>query len=243
MKGSRLLALVCCLAATLGAQTAAPPQTTPSAPVSLASVSETNAVLTQVEQVAQALAADLGHLRIEKWKTDADYKRQSLANVESLLRNLQGALPGMVAELRGAPEDLNATFKLYRNLGALYDVLSNVAESAGAFGPKDDYQSLANDASLLDRARRALADRMENLSTAKDKELVDLRNQVRALKAAIPTEPPKKILVDSQENPKKPAPAKKKTAKPTAAQPGATQAPATTKKPADIPVQPPPKPQ
>ena len=243
MKGSRLLAPVCCLAATLGAQTAAPPQANPTAPVSLASVSETNAALTQVEDVAQALAVDLSHLRIEKWKTDADYKRQSLANVESLLRNLQGALPGMVAQLRGAPEDLNATFKLYRNLSALYDVLSNVAESAGAFGSKDEYQSLANDASLLDRARRALADRMENLSTSKEKELVDLRNQVRTLKAAIPSEPPKKVLVDSEENPKKPAPAKKKAVKPKAAQPVATQTPTAAKNPAGIPAQPPPKPQ
>ena len=239
MKGSRLLALGYCLAATLAAQTAAPSQTTPSAPVSLASVSETNAVLTQVETVAQALTADLTHLRIEKWKTDADYKRQSLSNVESLVRNLQGALPGMVTQLRSTPEDLNATFKLYRNLSALSDVLSNVAESAGAFGSKDDYQSLANDASLLDRARRDLADRMESLSTAKDKELVDLRNQVRTLKAAIPTEPPKKVLVDNEEKPKKPAP----TRKPKTAKPAGPQAPATANKPAAVPAPPPPKPQ
>ncbi len=239
MKGSRLLAPLCCLASALVAQTAAPPQPTPSTPVSYASVSETNAVLTQVEEVAQGLTADLGRLRIEKWKTDADYKRQSLANVESLVRNLQGALPGMVTQLRSTPEDLNATFKLYRNLSALYDVLSNVAESAGAFGPKDDYQSLANDASLLDRARRTLADRMENLAAAKDKELTDLRNQVRTLKAAVPTQPPKKIVIDDEEKPKKPIPAKKpKTAKPVV-----PQAPADAKKQAGTPIQPPPKPQ
>jgi hypothetical protein len=238
MKGSRLLALILLLASTLSAQTGVPPQATPPAPVSYASVSETNAVLAQIEEASQALSSDLARVRIEKWKTDSDFKRQSLANVDSLQRNVQGALPGMVATLRGAPEDLNATFKLYRNLSALYDVLSSVAESAGAFGPKDDYQSLANDASLLDRSRRALADRMENLAAAKDRELADLRSQVKTLKAAAPSQPPKKIVIDDDEKPKKAAPKK-----PKAVKPATPQAPVDTKKPAVAPIQPPPKPQ
>jgi Skp family chaperone for outer membrane proteins len=216
MKGLRLLALASCLCTALTAQTSAPPQATPAGPISYASISEANAVLTQVDGAAQALSADLDRVRIEKWKTDSEYKRQSLANVDSLRRNLQGALPTMVGQVRQAPEDLSATFKLYRNLGALYDVLSNVAESAGAFGSKDEYQSLANDASLLDRARRALADRLENLASARDKEVANLRDQVRTLKAAAQVQPPKKIIID--EEPKKPVPAKKpRTAKPAAA--------------------------
>jgi len=42
-------------------------------------------------------------------------------------------------------------------VGALYDVLANLAESAGAFGSKDEYQSLTNDASSVEKARRDLA--------------------------------------------------------------------------------------
>jgi hypothetical protein len=227
------------------AQSGAPPQAAPAGPVSYASISEANAVLTQVEGAGQALAADLARVRIEKWKTDSDYKKQSLANVDSLQRNLQDALPAMVAQVRQSPEDLSATFKLYRNLGALYDVLSNVAESAGAFGSKDDYQSLANDASLLDRARRALADRLENLASARDKELAGLREQVRTLKAASPAQPPKKIVVDDEQKPKKPATSRKpKTAKSAAgAGPADAKAPASPPAPPKGQPTPPPKPQ
>jgi hypothetical protein len=148
-------------------------------------------------------------LRIEKWKMDSGYKKQTLANADSVRRNLQAALPEIMTQLRNSPEDLAASFKLYRNLDALYDVLSNVAESAGAFGSKDEFQSLSNDLSSFERSRRAFADRMESLSTAKEAELAQLRTQVKTLQAATPPPPPKKIVVDDNAPPK-PAPKKKK---------------------------------
>ena len=194
-------------------------QTTP-APVSYASVSEVSGVLAQLNQASQTLQADLAKVRVEKWKADGDTKRQSLGNIDSVQRNLQNALPAMVTQLSGAPDSLTATFKLYRNVGALHDVLSNLAESAGAFGSKDDFQSLANDSSSIDQARRALADRMDKLSAEKESELAGLHSQVKALQAAMPPAPPKKIIVDDNPQPKKPAKKKtvpKPTAKPAAA--------------------------
>ena len=47
-----------------------------------------------------------------------------------------GALPEIIGQLRNAPEAMPITFKLYRNLDALYDVLGGVVEGAGAFGSK-----------------------------------------------------------------------------------------------------------
>ncbi len=88
---------------------------------------------------------DLAKLRIEKWKTDANTKRGSQGDADSIERNLQTALPEIIGRLRNSPENLTVTFKLYRNLDALYDVFGSVAESAGAFGGKDEYQSLQND--------------------------------------------------------------------------------------------------
>jgi hypothetical protein len=207
--------------------TLAPASTAPvsSAPVSYASVAEVNNVLSELNQASQTITGDLGKLRVEKWKTDGDTKRQSITNVESIQRNLQTALPGMVSQLSSAPDSLSQTFKVYRNVGALYDVLANLAESAGAFGSKDEYQSLTNDASSIEKARRDLADRMDKLATTKDTELANSHTQVQALQAAAPPEPPKKIIIDDTEKPKKPA-VKKKVAKPAVAL-----APGTTPKP------------
>jgi hypothetical protein len=196
----------------------------PVAPVSVASVSELNQALSQLNQAAARTINDLAVLRIEKWKTDASTKKQTEDNADALLRNLRGALPGMITEIQGAPENLAATFKLYRNVSALCDVMNNVAETAGAFGPKDDYQALANDFRALGQARRALADRMDRLSVSKDLEISQLRTQVRTLQAAAPPPAPKKIIVDDQPA-KKPVKRKPATPPKTAATPPAAPPP------------------
>jgi len=102
-----------------------------SAPVSYASMTEVSGLLTELNQASETITGDLAKVRVEKWKADGDTKRQSLANLESIRRNLQTALPGMVSQLNAAPDSLSQTFKVYRNVGALYDVLANLAESAG----------------------------------------------------------------------------------------------------------------
>jgi hypothetical protein len=182
------------------------------APVAYASVTELNNILAQVRDVAQSIDSDLGKTRVDKWKTDAATKRDAQANVESIRRNVQSALPEIITQLNNTPEDLSASFKLYRNLDALYDVFGPVAESAGAFGSKDEYQNLSNDLNALQSARHALGDRMQNLAAAKESELTRLRNQIKILQAATPPEPPKKVIIDDTVPPKKPV--KKKSAKP-----------------------------
>ena len=192
----------------------AAPANTPGSPVSYASVSQLNGMLQQLESTSKTTQADLSKLRIEKWKADNSYKRQVLGNVDSIQRNLQGALPEIIAQLRSTPEDLPASFKLYRNLDALYDVLGNIAEGAGAFGPKDDLQSLSNDLSSFEGTRKQLADRIQNLSTAKEAEIARLRNDLKTAQASLEAAtPPKKTVVDDTEPPKKPAATKKKSVK------------------------------
>lgn len=234
---SRGFALTLFLAASCSAQTVATPQTigqkqvaSASAPqgsaVSYASVSELNGLLAQLDANSKATQADLARLRIDRWKTDANSKKQSLNDSESIQRNLQNALPEMISQLRNAPEDLPATFKLYRNMDALFDVLSGVVESTGAFGPRDDFQSLSNDLNNFEATRKQLAERMDNLAASKEQEIVRLRADLKKAQAAIPAAaPPKKIVVDDTEPSKKP-PVKKKSA---------PKKPATTTKPVTTP--------
>jgi hypothetical protein len=189
-----------------------------------------------LEQVAQAAQVDLAKLRIDKWKTDSSTKRGTQADVESIQRNLQMALPEIIGQLRASPENISATFKLYRNLDALYDVFGPVVESAGAFGSKDEFQSVQNDLSGLERSRRSLAERMETLAGTKEGELTQLRTQVRDLQAAAapPPAPPNKVVVDDTVPPKKPL--KKKSAT-KSTKPGTT---ATPQKPSATPSSQPP---
>jgi len=221
MKSLRFLPTLL-LASSLAGQVPSDQQSTNPAPVSYASMSQLNTLLGDLEQTSQNSTADLRSLRIDRWKTDGNTKRQEQSDVESVLRNLQNALPGLVTELRNSPEDMAATFKLYHNLDALHDVMRSVAESAGAFGSKSEYQALAADAEKLDEVRRSLAERMQTLASSKEAELVRLRAQLKAAQAA-PPPPPKKIVVDDTEPPKKAVKKKPKTAKPATTQPAQQQ--------------------
>ena len=176
-------------------------------PVPYTSVSELNTILGPLQSASQSAQANLSKLRIERWKMDSSYKKQTLSNVDSLKRNLQGALPEIITQVQTSPEDMSATFKLYRNLDALYDVLGSVTETAGAFGSKDEFQSLSNDLNAIERSRHDLGERLQNLTASKEAELGQLRNQVRTLQASAPPPAPKKVVVDDNEPPK---PVKKK---------------------------------
>src|SRR5215467_6194980 len=72
-------------------------------PVSYSSINELNQILGNLEQTSQATQTDLGHLRIEKWKTDGSTKKQTESDVESIQRNLQNAMPALLSELKGSP--------------------------------------------------------------------------------------------------------------------------------------------
>src|ERR1700730_162652 len=107
MKRNSILRLRClsllplCLA--VSAQVISLPQPPPQTPVSYASINQLNQLLSQLEQASQAAQVDLAKLRIEKWKTDSGSKRQAQANVESIERNLQSAMPEIIAVLGTLP--------------------------------------------------------------------------------------------------------------------------------------------
>lgn len=180
-------------------------------------------ILAQIDQTSQATNVDLAQLRIEKWKTDGDVKQQMRSNAQSLERNLSAALPSLVTQARTSPGDLTTLFRLYRNLGAVYDVLANVAEATGAFGSKEEYQALASHVDQFDAARRGLGDAIESAAQRQSAEIVALRNAASTVRQA--ALPPKKIIVDDAA----PSPAKKKTARKKKAP--ATKPPATSSAP------------
>ena len=216
MKATLTIAVLgCCLVpGSLAAQ--APANSGTSTPVSYTSISELNQLIANLQSASESAQQDLSHLRIDKWKTDSNTKKQTQNDAESILRNLQNALPGMIADLKSSPENLALTFKTYRNLDALYDVFNSLTESAGAFGSKQEFQALSNDLGAVENSRRAFADRMDKLANAKDSEISQLRTQLQNARAA--AAPPKKVVVDDTEAaPKKPA-KKKSVPKPKTSQ-------------------------
>jgi hypothetical protein len=209
------------LAGTAEAQVSSPASNASSAPepdrrtatalAQPAPMPDFGSTLPQLQQVVDNTRVDLARLRIEKWKADSSYKKQAESDAESLQRNLTQALPTLVGEVRANPGSLAAVFKLYRNVNALYDVMASLTESAGAFGPKEEYQSLSSDTANLDTMRRTFADKLELMAAAKDREITRLQAQARSAATSGTATPAKKIIVDDTE-PAKPAAKKKKPA-------------------------------
>lgn len=193
------------------------------APSVAASGGDVTAVVAQIDQAAQSTNLDLASLRIEKWKTDGNTKQEAQHNTESLQRSLSSALPDLTARVRSNPGDVVALFRLYRTIGAVYDVLSNVAETAGAFGQKSDYESLALDVQHFDQVRRDLGNAIEQAATRQSANLDALQTAAAAQRSAPVAAPPKKIIVDDTE----PAP-RKRTAKPKPKPKKTAPAPQTT---------------
>jgi hypothetical protein len=194
----QLVVLFVVLATFASAQAPAPAATSPAASSNIAPVIDLPSLLNRIDQAAQSAAVQIASLRIEKWKTDGEYKHQAQANADSLQRNMTAALPALTNAARNTPQSLEANFKLYRNLNALTDVMKTLAESAGAFGPKQEYQQLADSAATFDETRRALGDYFETLTASKEAEITRLK---AAAAGPPPVVRPKKVIVDNDPEP------------------------------------------
>lgn len=198
-----ILAVLVSFSAWARAQTQSLPQSSVGGASSLnANSGDVGTLLTRIDQETQRLNADVGKLRVDRWKADSSTKRQANENAVSIQRNITAALPELLAAVRTAPQSLAANFKLYRNLNALYDVVANLAESTGAFGKREEYDLIAPHVSALDDTRRSYADLMQQMSAGADERLVAAQRAqaaAAAAAAAAAQQPPKKIIVDDTE--------------------------------------------
>lgn len=151
-------------------------KTTPASAPAL-NITQLSSTLAGLEQLTRQTTLDLARVRIDKWKTDGNNKDQIQSNAQSLMSNMTNALPGMISAARSAPTSLSANLRLYRDLNVLYEVLSPLADSAGAFGSKDEYQILSTDTQLLEANRHSLANYMESLAAFEDAELARLHGR------------------------------------------------------------------
>ena len=210
MNVARVALFLMITACVVSAQISSPAGTAPaSAAMAQPIDAQLHELLGKLEVTSQNSALQLARLRIEKWKTDGDVKREAQQNSDALQRNLTSAMPQLISAVRSNPNDVAANFKLYRNLNVVYEYFSQLAEGAGAFGKKEDYQPLAEQVAEMEGARRTLADRLETMTTQVSAELQRLRQQTKTTQATTPASAPKKIVVDDNE-PVKKKPARKK---------------------------------
>ena len=202
MKSFKAAMIIFFLCAGLVAQA---PASAPTEPVS----PELKAILGDVQRVAVSSNGDLGKLRIEKWKTDGAQKQQMQKVAESLQRNINNAIPGLISDLQADPNSVSKAFKLYHNLNVLYEFMSPLAEVTSEYGKKEEYEPLAKDAAALDKVRQDLSDYVEKTATTLDAQ-VKRAATTAAPQTTASQQQPKKIIVDDDTPTKKAKKTKKK---------------------------------
>jgi hypothetical protein len=169
--------------------------------------------------------ATVSGVRLDKWKRGS-VRDEAATNIESIQRDMQGALPALMKEADASPATLSKVLPLSRNVDALYDVLVHLVEQARVSGPGDQAGQLQAAITDLEKARVLLDNQIQQTADAQERRVDELRatveRQDESLKAA--ATPPAV--------PKCPAPAapakKKHTAKPSTTTPATSN---TTGKP------------
>ncbi|HET9167326.1 MAG TPA: hypothetical protein VFP11_15105 [Candidatus Angelobacter sp.] len=190
-----------------------------------------NTILLQVQKATSSANANLGKLRIEKWKTDSQQKQQMQQVADSLQKNIANAVPGLISDVQTSRGGVLASFKLYHNLNVVYEFLSSMAEAAGAYGKKEEYQPLEGDATALDTVRQNLSTYIEQ-AAGKMEAANRAANSVQARQTPATVVPGRKVVViDENDTPARKRPkstsTKKKPSTP-AAQASPTPAPASS---------------
>jgi hypothetical protein len=188
---------------------------------------ELNAILSQIQQATSSANANIGHLRIEKWKADVDQKRQTQQVAESLQKNITNAVPGMISAVQSNKGSVTTSFKLYHNLNVVYENLIYLADVTGSLGKREEFEPLNSDIVALEAARKNLSAYIEDAAVkmeAANRQAGSGTVPLQARQNPGAPVPGKKIVIDDdQPAPKKPVkPTKKKTSAPPSASPTPT---------------------
>ena len=169
-----------------------------------------------LSQVSQAIAG----LSISRWKAPGEVRSATQQNADSIQRDLNGTLPGLLSSADAAPGSVSAVFPVYRNIDALYDVLLRVSQTADLAAPQNEVSSIMSALSKLESARADLGNAIVNASKNNEAEVEKLRASIQQAAARAQAAPPPTTTVVN-DGPAKTTSTTKRKKKP------ATTAPAT----------------
>ena len=143
-----------------------------------------------LQPAMMTLQQAMDSLRVDKWKASKDMKAETIDNITSIRRDVEGTLPGLVTAADAAPDSLTAMLSLSRNVGALYDVVLRVTVIAESAAPADQNDVLEKSLSGLENVRRTLADRQQQMAANEEAQIGDLQKQLNARPAVAAVCPP-----------------------------------------------------
>jgi hypothetical protein len=133
----------------------------------------------------QLVKEALGSLNIDKWKASSAIKSEADANVQSIQRDMDQTLPGLVMAADSAPDSAAKAIPVFRNIDALYDVMLRLVAAGRLAAPKDQIGALDDALASIANARRSLGDQLQANAEAQEQRIIKLQQA-----AARPAPPP-----------------------------------------------------
>jgi hypothetical protein len=190
--------MFCIPASGLMAQTPAAPQAPAAAKTDTAGKAPSALLQPGLDGVKVALDG----LHVDKWKVPGAMKEETTNNLGSIRRDIDSGLPPLLTAADSAPDSIAKVMPAYRNVEALYDVVLRVSGVARLAAPSQESAALAQALGSLEDGRRALGERVQNASVTQEKQMSDLRAQLKAV--------PAPVVAAAPACPPPPAPVKKK---------------------------------
>ena len=145
-----------------------------------------------LSQISQTVVA----LNISRWKAPNEVRSATQQNIDSIQRDLNNTLPGLLAAADAAPEAVSAVFPVYRNIDALYDVLLRVSQTANLAASQKEATDITGALERLESARADLGNAILNASKNNEAEMMKLRTAIQQEAAAKAAAPPKTTVVN-----------------------------------------------
>jgi hypothetical protein len=192
------------VAAASSSPAAISPEPAP-APPPVALIAPSGILRPSLNTVQQTLES----LRVDKWKR-GNVRDEASTDISSILQEMQVNLPPILKDADATPGTLSKTLTVARHVGALYDVLLRVVETARMSAPDEQANQLRQALSTLGDARLALDNHMLETAAAEEKQIGDLRVTVQRQAAfkcpALPPapvcpQPPAKKVVKKKPQP------------------------------------------
>lgn len=178
-----------------------------------ASTGHTGATLQPaVRLVKEALST----VNIDKWKASSAIKSEADGNLNSVQRDIDQTLPGLVMAADAVPDSPSKALPVFRNVDALYDVMLRLDAAGRLAAPKDQVGALDDALSSIASARRTLGDQLQASADAQEQRMMRLQQA-----ASRPAPAPAPAAVSC---PPPAPPTTRKKRSPTASKPSSTTA-------------------
>ena len=161
--------------------------------------------ITQASAALQPVLMDVTHaitsLNISHWKAPGAMRSASQQDADSIQHDLDGTLPGLIAQSNAAPASISSAFAVYRNVDALYDVLLRLAQTAALAAPRAEAGNLQYALNHLEAVRKGMGDAILAGAEDHDAQLVKLQTAIKAATVAEQRKPPTTTVVDDGPKP------------------------------------------